>query len=636
VNYKARASAYRRLSNRQPLGDANGQACFQCVIVGSGFGGSVMAARLAPYFKPGQLAVLERGKEVQPGDFPATLAKALFEVKTPVNPLGLFDFSVTPDMDSLVGNALGGTSNIYANVMLEPLPELFETPPAPANRPYRWPSAITYDALKPYFKRVRHMLAVEKYIDRDDLARGVAVRDPAVEGSFFYGAEQGNRSDSDQPLTDYRERTFAERPPLAKASYLRDSLPYLHPLNGHRPANGSSPQADQDHFEKLPLAINLTQVGQGQPNAFGVPQWKCILCGDCVTGCNVGAKNSLTMNYLPLAEKLGASLFSQVEVRAIRLSERADYRYRLLVVTRVHENGKLRKRELEIHTRMLVLSAGVFGTVKLLLEAQQQGDLTFSARLGRGFSGNADEIAISYNGERRLDSVGYGHRESTAWEAGPTISAMVDFRRVPDRQHVIQDGAFPSLLVRLASLVFSLRHLWRGNRRVWHDLLKAGAPARLNGALNHSQIWLAIGYDQADGELWLDGRERLRLRWRGSGTQPALEAIRQTFANLSRVAGASHLENPRERFSWLGRQGATPITVHPLGGCCMGDDIEQGVVDDVGRVFDPGGGVFPGLYVNDGSICNASLGANPSLTIAALAERASDRIIQQDLKRLFE
>jgi cholesterol oxidase len=144
-----------------------------------------------------------------------------------------------------------------------------------------------------------------------------------------------------------------------------------------------------------------------------------------------------------------------------------------------------------------------------------------------------------------------------------------------------------------------------------------------------------MGYDQANGELGLDARGNLRLRWHDSGVQSALESLRHLFGRLSQLARASHVENPRESFSWLGRQGATPITVHPLGGCCMADDIEHGVVDDVGRVFDPRGGVYPGLYVSDGSVGNASLGANPSLTIAALAERASEQIIQHDLRNLF-
>jgi len=309
---------YRRLSTQQ-LGDGNGEAFFECVIVGSGFGGAVMAARLSPYFAPGQLVVLERGKEYQPGDFPTTLAEATGELRTPARPLGLFDLSLMPDMDSLVGNALGGTSNIYANVMLEPWPEVFDTYMNQANpRLSRcWPRSISYASLKPYFTSVRRMLAVEKYIDRQDLAQGVLTGDPSVEGSFFYGSERGVDPRSGAALRDYRGRTFAEREPLPKATYLHDAMEHIQAIGDESQsvaeewaelANGyfQRGQTPRGAFGKAPIAVNLTRVEDGQPNAFGIPQRKCTLCGDCVMGCNVGAKNILTMNYLPLAKQRGA------------------------------------------------------------------------------------------------------------------------------------------------------------------------------------------------------------------------------------------------------------------------------------------------------------------------------------------
>jgi cholesterol oxidase len=646
--------AYRRLSTQQ-LGDGTGEAFFECVIVGSGFGGAVMAARLSPYFAPGQLVVLERGKEYQPGDFPTTLAEAAAELRTPVQPLGLFDVSLMPDMDSLVGNALGGTSNIYANVMLEPRPEVFDTYMNRANpRLSRcWPASISYKSLKPYFTRVRQMLAVEKYIDRQDLAQGVTADDPGVEGSSFYGAERGVDPRSGEALRDYQGRTFAEREPLAKTVYLHDAMEHIQSIGDDAPArrNGGQPAAEEwaelangyfqrgqtrrGDFSKAPIAVNLTQVGDGQPNAFGVPQRKCTLCGDCVMGCNVGAKNTLTMNYLPLARQRGASLITQVEVHAFRLSDRPEYRYRLHATQREYAGSRLQQHNVVIYTNMLVLSAGVFGTNKLMFEAQRHSGIAFSEQLGQRFSGNADAIAVSYNSDRQLDSVGYGAHAAPPWEVGPTITALGDFRRVPGRQHLIEDGAFPSALVHALGLFLATRHAWRGGRRVWHDLLKRDLLSNRATALNHSQVWLSMGHDYADGKLWPDARGRLRVRWKDSGAQPVHEVTRKTFKKLAEIAGARHVANPRDGLSRHRKRGGTPITVHPLGGCCMAEDSAHGVVDDTGRVFDPRGDVYPGLYISDASICDASLGANPSLTIAALAERAADQIIENDLAWLF-
>ncbi|MEZ4730541.1 MAG: alpha/beta fold hydrolase [Caldilineaceae bacterium] len=534
-------------------------------------------------------------------------------------------------------------------MILEPWPEVFNTCMDP-NNPSKsrcWPQVINDKAMRPYFARVRQMMAIEKYIDRDDLAAGVTTHDPLLEGSLFYGAEQGTDPVTGQPLRDYRGRTFAERPPLPKARYLRDALDYIqtveeqpaqHATQGDwvqmRNGNYQPHPGAKGEFHKAPVAINLTLVEDGQPNAAGVPQRKCTLCGDCVTGCNVGAKNMLTMNYLPLAVKQGAAIFTQVEVQSIHPSERPTYRYCLQVLRREVKGGKLQSSTVRVYTRMLILSAGVFGTVKLLLNAQQRGEMRFSTQLGQRFSGNADALAVSYNGKRRLNSIGYGRHGSTPWEVGPTITAMADFRRVPGRHHLVQDAAFPSPLVEATRRLFAAPNLWKTDGRVWRDWLRQDLSSKAEGALNHSQVWLSMGHDAAAGELYCDRKGNLRLTWLGSGAQQVHAATRKTFQILSRLVGASHIANPRDQ-RWFIKRAPTPITVHPLGGGCMAEDIEHGVTDHAGRLFHPEGGVYAGLYISDGSLCDASVGANPSLTIAALAERAAEQIIQDDLPRLI-
>lgn len=643
---------YPRLSSTDILGET-GTAHFQCVIVGSGFGGAVMAARLASHFAPGELAVLERGKEYQPGDFPTSFREAAAEIKSPLQPLGMYDFAFGSDMDSLVGNALGGTSNLYANVILEPYPEVFNTCMDPSNPSHSrcWPQVINYEALKPYFNRVRGVMGVEKYIDSNDAATGITERDPHVEGSPFYGAEAGIDPGTGRVLRDYRGRTVQERPPLRKAQYLADALDHIQDVYNEPHATGTDASANatvkqewtqlrngmyQDQFatkgdfSKAPIAVNISLVEDGDENAAGVPQWKCRLCGDCVTGCNIGAKNTMIMNYLPLAKRDGAAIYTQIEVITIEPSEKRDYRYRLLVLHREEIHGKLNEREVVVYTNMLILSAGTFGTNKLLLQAQMRGNFHFSEQLGKRFSGNADAIAVSYNGKERLNSIGYG-MEETDWDVGPTITAMADFRRVPNRRHLIEDAAFPSSLVHSSGRLFGTPNLWKGSRRVWADVAKKTLAEKVEGALNYSQVWLAMGHDSAGGELTLDRGGNLQLSWAGAGTQQVYDATRRTFDKLAKFISGTSILNPRAQASWFNRNKARPITVHPLGGCCMADDIDHGVVDHAGRVYHPLGGVYPGLYVSDGSVCDASVGANPSLTIAALAERSAEEIIRNDL-----
>ncbi|HRW08158.1 MAG TPA: alpha/beta fold hydrolase [Caldilineaceae bacterium] len=668
------AFEYPRLSSPDGLGE-NGTAFFACVIIGSGFGGSVMAARLSEHFAPGELAVLERGKEYQPGDFPTNFAQAAAEIRSPMQPFGMYDVAFGSDMDSLVGNALGGTSNLYANVILEPFPEVFNTCMDPQNPSDSrcWPQEIHYDVLKPYFDKVRGVMGVEKYLDREDLANGITVQDPHLAGSPLHGAEKGVDPQTGRVLRDYRGRSVAERPALAKAQFLKDALAHIQdvhdgqtshhfatndPLAGALTpeAHATGPDdpagefvqqtwtqlrnglyqeqfATRGDFSKAPIAVNITLVEDGELNAAGVPQWKCRLCGDCVTGCNIGAKNTMIMNYLPLAKRNGAVIYTQVEVTAMGPSDNADYRYRLEVLCREEYQGKIHSREVVVYTNLLVLSAGTFGTTKLLLQAQMRGDFAFSAQLGKRFSGNADAIAVSYNGRKRLNSIGYGLQE-TDWDVGPTITAMADFRRVPGRRHLIEDAAFPSALVHSSGRLFGTPNLWKGSRRIWTDVIKKELAEKVEGALNHSQVWLAMGHDTAGGELRLDRAGNLQLSWTGAGAQQVYDATRRTFAKLAQFVGANNVVNPRTQSNIFTRNKSTPITVHPLGGCCMADDIEHGVVDHAGRVYHPAGGVYPGLYISDGSICDTSVGANPSLTIAALAERMADQVIANDLDLL--
>ena len=132
-------------------------------------------------------------------------------------------------------------------------------------------------------------------------------------------------------------------------------------------------------------------------------------------------------------------------------------------------------------------------------------------------------------------------------------------------------------------------------------------------------IWLGEGLDAADGRLSL-GRQfplfwkrALTLDWDVKRSKPVIDAILATHQRLT-DAGGGQLHVPPY---WKLLQGL--ITVHPLGGCAMGRDVDEGVVDHRGQVFG-----YPNLYVADGAILPRPTGRNPSMTIGALAERVAD------------
>jgi len=136
---------------------------------------------------------------------------------------------------------------------------------------------------------------------------------------------------------------------------------------------------------------------------------------------------------------------------------------------------------------------------------------------------------------------------------------------------------------------------------------------------------LGIGRDVPEGRLRLQQRRNRRplldVDWRPKYSGPYFRRLRNYMQAIARELGSQHMLDPLKVF---GRS----ITVHPLGGCPMGQNPSTGVVDSYGEVFN-----YPGLYIADGSIMPGPVGVNPSLTIAALADRCASQILQQYDKR---
>jgi cholesterol oxidase len=200
---------------------------------------------------------------------------------------------------------------------------------------------------------------------------------------------------------------------------------------------------------------------------------------------------------------------------------------------------------------------------------------------------------------------------------GPTISAGLDFM---DGEHhgqrlYIEDDGFPNLLLNALNATLDA-----GEGGVFARLLRRHLRRGLEEKNPQRQVmvWLGEGIDAADGRLVLKrGRLRpwrLQLEWDVSASKPVIDAILATQQRLSEVQGG-RLRVPAY-WRWL----RSLVTVHPpLGGCAMAATPDQGVTDHTGQVFG-----YPGLYVADGALLPRPTGRNPSMTIAALAERVAD------------
>ena len=146
------------------------------------------------------------------------------------------------------------------------------------------------------------------------------------------------------------------------------------------------------------------------------------------------------------------------------------------------------------------------------------------------------------------------------------------------------------------------------------------AAAAYGGAVARTQTYLVMSVDDAGGRLRLQD-DRLRIDWPGAGTSPVIAKDHQWLRAANEAVQGQFIANPL----WSEPLGHKLITVHPLGGCPMGRDATEGVVDRHGNVFR-----YPGLHIADGSIMPGPVGPNPSFTIAALADRFADHMLDPD------
>lgn len=507
---------------------------FDAVVVGSGFGGSVTALRLAEAGL--SVAVLERGRWWAPEDFPRRALDLPKIARTPLTPDGLYDVRWFDGVTTYSGNGVGGGSLVYSNVLYAPPDAVLDA----------LPPGLRARDLAPRIARVREMLGA-----------GPAPESPA----------------------------------LPKTAQLRALAARL----------------GEGRFRPVDLAVNFSGPrpvadADGTPHAGRISE-ACVGCGNCNLGCHVLAKRTLDITYLPAAIRRGARVFARSEVSRIEaLPGSPGYR--------VHFHDRARRERRTFIGRRVVLAAGAVASTEILLRARAAGDLPrLSRALGTRFSVNGDYLGTAH-----------GAREPSEGRRGPIITAAIE---VPDaagrgRDLVIEDGGEPPLLtgVLLRTIPQALEKLGAAYGR---GGLRAALGAALRGvfpaAIDERTVTLLLMMrDAADGRATLDagGRMTIRWRWQASGEQVA--RANDVIARLGRASGARVLPAP------IPLDGRAH-TVHPLGGCPLGERPASAVVSPEGEVFG-----HEGLYVADGAIVPGAVGVNPSLTIAALAESIAEGI----------
>lgn len=548
---------------------------FDAIVVGSGFGGSVMAFRLA---EAGQrVCLLERGGAYPPGSFPRSPQGMRDNFWIPSEGrFGLYDFWSFHRIHALVASGLGGGSLIYANVLIRKDETWFVREDLDRGGYEYWP--VTRADLDPHYDAVEQMLRPQPYpLDHA----------PYSETS--------------------KTKAFMA---AARGLGLKPFLPGLAITFGN---DGEAPVPGEP-------------IREEHPNLHGRTRQTCQLCGECDFGCNYGSKNTLDFNYLSAAKRHGAELRTGCEVRAFEPRPGGGYAVRYLEYRISAGGGSQEPASRVLTADRLILAAGTIGSTSLLLR-NRSAFPGLSGALGTRFCGNGDLLTFvaratqEIEGERVPRVIDPGH--------GPVITSAV---RVSDsvdggegRGFYLEDAGFPEHVAWLLHVFGLPRPMGRLIRRrfVWDWWGKGPDPnlgSQLSEVFGNTGLsagllpMLGMGRDIPNGNMKLRAG-RLAVDWKRRKSGPYFDRVRKVSRAFAHELGGRFMDDPLWYLNRL-------ITVHPLGGCPMGRTEREGVVDSHGEVFG-----YPGLYVADGSVMPGPVGANPSLTIAALADRCADRLL---------
>lgn len=587
------------------------QRKYDVLIVGSGWGGAITAARLGQANNKSNLglsiALIERGMEWHPGDFPENEedlgpATRLPKGKTVGNPLGLFEVRKGGDSDLIIPCGLGGASLIDSGVMTMPDLRVFEQE--------GWPDEIRRDMEYGRF---------EKHFKRAASVIGQHGR------PFHIQMERYNQA--------------------AQAAGLL------------------STDDEQTGFTQVGVdyGINFDKQGFDENNLAQNP---CTHCGCCMTGCNVGAKITAVDTYLQMAAKEGVHIFSQVEMRHFT---REQGRYLAHVIKHNEDDEKIdwnSSPKLDrILVKLLVLSAGPTGSSEILMRSRSEhkkqkavtgslsrlgldpnavpksssAPLRFPSSVGKNIGRNGNWLFSIYDAKNRVDSVGLGlDQVHLDYAVGPAITGALDSSGAlaPLRETIMYyDMAFPRATALAFKASFKKADVQKAKRSL-SDRISGfkrrffeGNAITRDDTLNFSLAFMTCGHDDQAGVLKFNDDGLLVLLWQRMMQQEIHKASKEHAEVLARNMGGGVVTELSPEYGL----GQKTLTFHLLGGCTMGNNRAQGVVNDIGAVFDPnnekdGSAVIPRLFVIGRETIPTSLGVPPALTVAGLAERAASKI----------
>ena len=510
---------------------------FDVVVIGSGFGGSVAALRLAE--KGYRVAVIEAGRRFEDKDFPKTswrLSKFLYAPRLGLR--GIQRIHVLPDVLILAGAGVGGGSLVYANTLYMPPDSYFEDK--------QWADITDWKSeLSPWYDQASRVLGV---------------------------AENPYLSPSDEAMRD-----VAEQMGVGKSFKMA-------PLGVHFGSGAGVLEADP-------------YFGGVGPDRHG-----CQQCGGCMTGCRFNAKNTLPKNYLGLAEKAGVEVFPEMTVE--RFEELSGGLWK---ISARKSSAWFGSKEV-FFAKELVLAAGTYNTQKLLHRMRDNGLLPkISQSLGKLSRTNSEALTGAIM--PRNSEIDFSKGAAITSSFFPDANTHVEPVRYGKGSNFM--GLLQTLMTD-GSGAKERRNLWiRSAIKNPALLLKIFDVRRWS-----QRTVIALVMQNVDSSIKVSSKKGIfgwRLTSKNDSDKPnatyipaANEVARRIADKYGGVAGGH-----------VGDLISAPFTAHFVGGCVIGKNDSEGVIDAYHRVWN-----YPSLHIVDGSALTANLGVNPSLTITAQAERA--------------
>lgn len=512
------------------------------IIIGSGFGGSVSAMRLAE--KGYSVLVLEQGKRWKAQDFPKTNWNVPKHLWAPlIRCFGPQRIDILNRIMILSGSGVGGGSLVYANTHMMPGDAFFSHP--------AWSQFGDWkERLAPHYATARFMLGSTRY-------------------------------EKEGP----EDKVLAE---IARDMGKADTYKAVDHIGVYL----GDPERSTDPYFK----------------GLGPERKGCVECASCMVGCRYNAKNTLDKNYLWFAERYGARIEAETQVERI---EHLDGIYHVHTRSSTAWGGGNRR---VFRSKGLVVSAGVLGTLRLLFRQKQdlRTLIKLSDTLGSSLRTNSESLCgISGISDKMNNGVAI----SRVFE--PDEHTHIELVKYSDGS----GGTSP-----LAVIAAGPGHpLLRSAKMLWNTISSPGKLWKLmrRDYGRHSIILLVMqSLDNAVTIRWKRGLFGRKLQVEDAGDErvPAYIGVGQDVMHryAEKTGGVAMNSTTEVLFNMSS-------TAHILGGCPMGSDVSNGVVNERFEVFG-----YPNMRILDGSIIPANLGVNPSLSITALSEFAMSLVPVKD------